>query len=312
MLRLTLINFVAAHRAARRIEVFDRTSSTRFRRRGRTARHRNARFNSRFKAAKTGKLRTPREIAFQCRRNADVITHNDTASIHNASGENLKIALIGDSMIERWGDCSQLTEELARIYSRTTFEIENHGLKGSRAGFGLWRIAHDYKDKDGVYIPCVSFGNPDIVVVESFAYSNCNDDVESLPEYRDVLRDLWGEVQRTTAAKILFFVGIPPDRDRFLETSNNFYHTSKITRQRMADRADLYLQEALMIAQDEEWPVADAYTDVQKRVANGDKLRRYINQSDCVTPSLYGYQAMARIIARAFDRHELVKEAATK
>ncbi len=225
----------------------------------------------------------------------------------------VKIALIGDSMMEKWGpQCPQLQAELSRVFTRTTVEIDNHGLSGTRAGHGLWRIAHDYKDSGGQYRSCLSYNDPDIVIIESFAYTNCADDAESLPEYRDVLRSLWEEVGRTTAAKILFLTTIPPDRDKFLETSNNYYYTSKITRQRMADRATLYLQEALNIAEDEEWPIADVYSEVQKKVVGGDKLRRYINQSDCLHPSVYGYQAVARVIVRAIDKYEMIKEVIPK
>ena len=212
-------------------------------------------------------------------------------------------------MVEKWGsDCPQLGAELSRVFKRTTFEINNYGLSGTRAGHGLWRISHDFKDGNGEYRACLSYNDPDIVIIESFAYTNCVDDVESLAEYRDVMRSLWEEVGRTTAAQRLFLVPMPPDRDKFLETANNYYYTSKITRQRMADRATLYLEEALSIAQDEEWALADLYNEVQKKIESGDKLRRFINQSDCLHPSVYGYQAMARVIVRAIDKHEMIKE----
>ena len=221
----------------------------------------------------------------------------------------MKIALIGDSMTEKWGpDCPQLGEELATMFSRTPIQIENYGLAGTRAGHGLWRISHDYKDSAGDYRSCVSYNDPDIVIVESFAYTNCGDDAESLSEYRDVLRGLWDEIERTTSAKILFCVTIPPDRERFLETSNNYYFTPKTTRQRLCDRATLYLDEALRIAQDEGWPLADVYNTVKKRVTQGDKIRRFINQSDCMHPSTYGFAAVARVLARAIDEHRMIIE----
>ncbi len=216
-------------------------------------------------------------------------------------------------MVEKWGaDCTQLHTELTRFYTRTSFQITNHGVTGTRAGHGLWRISHDYKNFSGEYRACLSYNDPDIVIIESFAYTNCVDDAESLPEYRDVIRSLWEEIGRTTAAQRLFLVPIPLDRDKFLETSNNYYYTSKVTRQRMADRATLYLEEAINIAQDEEWPTANVYEEVVKKVKAGDKIRRYINQSDCLHPSVYGYQSMARVIVRALDKHEMIKEVIPK
>ncbi len=78
----------------------------------------------------------------------------------------------------------------------------------------------------------------------------------------------------------------------------------------LADRVKLYLEEALSIAQDESWPVADAYSEVQKRVAAGDNIRRFINQSDTVHPSVYAYETMARVVVRAIDDARMIKEEA--
>ena len=223
----------------------------------------------------------------------------------------MKIVLIGDDTISRWGPhCAPLAEELNRIFIRNTFHVENCGVAGSRAGHGIYRVSHDYRDESGALHPCIAQGNPDLVIVESFAYTNCNDDAEGLTDYREVLRNLWNEVERTTAAKMMFLVSLPPDRERFLENSDFFFNTPKATRQRMADRAKLYLEEAINIARDEEWPLADAYSETLKAVAKGDRLRRYINQSDCVTPSGYGYAMMARVLAREIDAHRMVTEKA--
>lgn len=224
----------------------------------------------------------------------------------------MKIALIGDSITERWGpNCPQLVTELSRLFIRTPFEIVNHGLSGSRAGNGLWRVSNDYLDSGGTVRQCLSATSPDIVLVESFAYTNCQDDVEGLTEYRDALRRLIDEIQRGTAAKIMLWVAFGPDRDRFLENAPFYYNTSKITRQRMADRVKIYLEEALDTARDENWPVADVFFELNKKVANGDMARRYINQADGVHPSQLGYDLIARTIVRAIDEHRMIEEGAS-
>ena len=223
----------------------------------------------------------------------------------------MKIALIGDSTTERWGsDCPQLVSELGRLFIRTRFEIVNHGLSGSRVGNGLWRVANDYLDSNGAVRSCLSVDSPDIVLVESFAYTNCQDDVEGLTEYRDALRRLIDEIQRGTSAKILFWVSFGPDRDRFLENAPNYFNTSKITRQRMADRVKIYLEEALDAARDEDWPVADVFGELNKKVASGEVARRYINQADGFHPSQLGYDLIARTIVRAIDEHRMIEEGA--
>jgi len=223
----------------------------------------------------------------------------------------VRVALLGDGMTEKWGAlCLELDTELRHLFKRTEFEIENHSVANTRAGYALYRVARDYKGNDGVYRPCLSYNNPDIVVIESFAYSNCTDDAEGLTEYRDILRRLWEELSSTTAAKLLFFITVPPDRDRFVENMSAYANTSKATRRRLADRAKLYLEEAQRIAQDEGWPVANAYAEVLKKVEGGDRLARYINQSDNMHPSVYGFETVARILARAVDTHRMVEEGA--
>lgn len=223
----------------------------------------------------------------------------------------MKIALIGDSMTERWGsECSHLQTELGRLFIRTRFEIVNHGLNGSRAGNATWRIANDYIDNKSARRSCLSSDSPDIVLIESFAYTNCADDVEGLTEYRDALRRLADEVRRSTPARILFWVAFGPDRDHFLENEPLYFNTSKLTRQRMADRVKVYLEEALDCARDEDWPVADVYNELQKRISGGDMARRYINQADGVHPSQLGYDFIARTIVRAVDAHRMIEEGA--
>ncbi|MDF2439262.1 MAG: hypothetical protein JWN98_246 [Abditibacteriota bacterium] len=222
--------------------------------------------------------------------------------------QTFKIALIGDSMFDAWGaDCPEMHQELKRLYSHSEFNIENHGLSGSRAGNALWRIGNDYP-RNGQLCRCLSMFNPDVTIVESFAYSNSSDGPEGLSEYRDILRRLVEEIQVTTGSQVLFCLGIPPHRDKFLETMPNFFNTSRATRQRMADDVKLYLDEARRIALDEGWAYADVCMDIEKRALAGEHMRRFINQSDCLHPSRYGYQIMANHITRAIDNHRMIEE----
>jgi hypothetical protein len=219
-----------------------------------------------------------------------------------------RIALLGDAMTAAWGpDCPELKAELSRLFARTQFEITNHAMSGHRAGRALWHITHNYENA-GVKQECVSNGNYDLVIFESFAYTDCEDDVEGLSEYRDILRRVWEEIERTTAAKALFYITLPPERDRFGETAERYLNVSKSARCRLADRVRLFLDEAQHITTDEEWPTANLLEDVLKKVENGDRLRRYINQANAITPSRYGFEAAARVIVRAMDTHGLIKE----
>lgn len=222
--------------------------------------------------------------------------------------QTFKLALIGDSMFEAWGaDCPEMYQELKRLYSHSEFVIENHGMTGSRAGHALWRISNDYP-RDGQVCRSLSMFDPDVTIVESFAYSNRTDGPEGMSEYRDVLRRLVEEIQGTTGSQVLFCLGIPPHREKFLETMPSYFNTSRATRQRMADDVKLYLDEARRIAQDEGWPFVDICVDIEKRVLAGENMRRFINQSDSLHPSRYAYQIMATHITRGIDNHRMIEE----
>jgi hypothetical protein len=218
------------------------------------------------------------------------------------------MSLLGDGIFARWGeDCPELNAELCRLYTRSTFQLTNHGLDGSRAGNALFRIASDYH-KEGRPIRHLAYANPGVVVVESCAYSQFWDGPEGLGEYRDLLRRVWDELERTTTAKVIFCVAAPPPRDRFLDGLPLFFNTSKATRARFADGVIMFLDEALSIAQDEGWPLANVGAELEKLTAQGASARRFFDQSDNFHPSRLGYEVAATAIARAIDNHRFIDE----
>jgi lysophospholipase L1-like esterase len=218
------------------------------------------------------------------------------------------LALLGDGIFARWGhNCAELSAELERLYTRSTFQIQNHGLEGSRVGNALLRVSADY-EREGQKVRYLAFDNPGIVVVESCAHSQFWDGPEGLSEYRDLLRRVWDEIERTTTAKSLFFLAAPPPRDRFLDGMTLFSNTSKATRARFADGVAMFLDEARSIAQDEGWPLADAAAELERVVSEGASIRRYFDQNDGFHPSRLGYALAAKVIARALDNHRFIDE----
>ncbi len=223
-----------------------------------------------------------------------------------------RLALLGDGVFHRWGlDCPHLQAEFSRLYTQSTFEIDNHGLLGSRAGNALWRITSDY-EKDGVKMRHLSYYNPDLVVIDSFAYTQFWDGPEGLSEYRDLLRRIWEEINRTTTAKCLFTLGAKPIRDKFLDGARNFQNTSKAQRARFADAVTMYLNEAGQIAEDEGWPVADVAGEIDKQIAAGNSPRRYVDGHESMFPSSLGFEMAAKMIVRAADNGRMIEESVKK
>ena len=222
------------------------------------------------------------------------------------------LALLGDGVLHRWGaECVELRTELERLYSQSNFHIHNHGLTNSRVGNGLWRLTADY-EKDGEKVRHLSFVNPDIIVVESFAYTQFWDGPEGLSEYRDLLRRIWDEIERTTSAKRLFCVAPAPPRDKFLEGARNFQNTSKAQRSRFADGVLMYLNEARSIAEDEGWLVADAQSEVAKLVDGGESARRFVDGHDNFHLSKRGLETLAKMIVRGLDNGRMIEERIAK
>jgi len=218
------------------------------------------------------------------------------------------IALLGDGYISRWGDgCPELLDELTRLYSHSVFQIENHGVDGSRVGSALARVSTDYR-KDGSLRANIANSNPTALIIESCAYSQFWDGPEGLTEYRDLLRRIFDEVARTTNSKILFCLAPAPIRDRFLENVPEFINSSKSTRARFADTVKMYLDEARSIAEDEGWACVDIAADVEKLVALGESPRRFVNNNDNVYPSRRGYMVAASALVRGLDNNRFVNE----
>ena len=218
-----------------------------------------------------------------------------------------RIALLGDGIFATWNDCREFHNELKRLYPRTDFELLNFGRVGSRVGYGMHRVSKGW-ERDGVRVPPLSFDDPHIVVVESFAYTQRQDGPEGLTEYRDALRAVWDEIEATTRAKRVFCIAPPPVRDRFAEGVLELVNTSKALRARMADDVRLYLDEARRIAHDENWPLADTCADVDNRIKNGESPRRFVDGTDNIHPSRYGFEALAAVIVQVLDEYRYVEE----
>jgi hypothetical protein len=216
-------------------------------------------------------------------------------------------ALLGDDTFARWGECAELRTELSRLYTRSTFEFANYGQNGSRVGHQLWRISNDCDGQKNL-----AYLNPDIIIIESGAFTQFWDGPEGLSEYRDLLRRIWNELDRTTTSQKLFCISAAPPRDRFLEKAPEFVGTAKATRARFADGVKMFLDEARAIAEDEGWPFADVDTEFARRVKEGESPHRFFDQSDSAAPSRFGYTLMARVMVREMDNRRFIEEKIVK
>jgi len=220
----------------------------------------------------------------------------------------IRIVAIGDSMTETSGEhCPALTAELARVFPDTPCEVINQGVGSTRVGHGLWRLTHPYlyQDKE---MPALITLNPDIVLLESFAYNNGSDGThdECLQHFRDMHEKIVKTLHEHTHALIVFVVAIAPDLGHFLNPVPNFVHTPTPILRRMAEDRILYLEEGIQLAQDLNLPLANVYQASLDAEKNGFPRSTFINPEDGIHPGPEGHQLAARIITATLKQFQMI------
>lgn len=65
-----------------------------------------------------------------------------------AMNENKKIRVVmtGDSMTQTFGEGAPImADALAKAWPDKEFDVINQGVGGTRVGYGLWRLTHEYE-----------------------------------------------------------------------------------------------------------------------------------------------------------------------
>lgn len=220
-------------------------------------------------------------------------------SVSTVSG-NLKIALLGDSMIDTFVfDPKIFKGELAKIWPAVNFEILNYGVGATNAEYGLTRLTQSY-DYQGKTVPSLLSQNPDIVIVESFAYNH----PKELSQNTQTLSQIISTIQSGSKAKIYFLVTIAPDKKIFAQGIEGITWTPQqrsIEAQRVID----FLRDAVAFAQNQGLPLINAYQKSLDWESDGNQ--EYIN-SDNIHPSEAGKLFLADLIAEKFQSTQVVEK----
>jgi len=220
----------------------------------------------------------------------------------------IRIAMLGDSMTDTAGlDCKELKLQLNRNYPELHFELFNYGVGGTRVGYGLWRLTHEYEFRDVKFAPLVEI-KPDVVLLESFAYNNGSDgDLPGgIEHFRDMHRKIVTMLREKTGAEIIFVATIAPDPERFLESVPNFVFTPSSVLRRMAEDRVKYLREGLKIAAELGLPVVNVYQATLDAAARGVPLGTYIDQNDWIHPNAEGHRLTAGLTIEVLKKYNLI------
>ncbi len=205
------------------------------------------------------------------------------------------IALLGDSMMDTLGpNAPHLGAALKKTYSGTTFVIKNFGVGGTPIDSGIGRI------------PTLASTNPDVVILESFAYnvSGTTNQGEidrhwlKLAQAVDTIRN------NLPNAKIVIAATIAPNTTRFGDGAPGIAFSLK-DKQERTDMIKKYLETTVKFAKSEHLPLANAYNASVDSTGNGKLM--YINNGDHIHYSDAGRLLMGSKMAQAMIVNKLLE-----
>jgi hypothetical protein len=219
--------------------------------------------------------------------------------------KNITIALLGDSMIDTLGsDLTFLKNDLALIYPNTKFTFYNYGVGATNISYGLERLTHDYVYL-GNQVPALISRQPDIVVVESFAYNPLSDDQSSYDEYWLTLAHIVTLLKSSLpSTKIIIAATIAPNSRVFGDGAPaiSFDSQDKVNRTNVIKK---YLENAIAFARSQKLPLADVYHSSLDGSGNG--TLNLINPGDHIHYSDAGRKLFSEKVARTIVDYRLLE-----
>lgn len=221
------------------------------------------------------------------------------------ASQKIKIAILGDSMVDTLGPSVPAVKELLeQTYPNTTVDVLNYGVGGTNIDYGIERITSDYEYL-GKKIPSLASQQPDIVVIESFAYNPYSFEEGALNTHWLALAKAVDTVQSTIPkAKIIIAATIAPNSELFTQGVPELHFTAS-ERIQKTDTIRNYLESTIRFATGEQLPLADAYTPSLDADGNGNVA--FIHPGDHIHPSDEGKILFATSILQAIEEHKLIE-----
>lgn len=218
--------------------------------------------------------------------------------------KNLTVAVLGDSMVDTLGPgVPHLKNALNAQYPQASFTVLNYGVGGTNIDYGLERLSNDYTYL-GSNIPALVTQNPDIVVVESFAYNPYpNNDPGNLERHWLTLAGIINKLkQHLPGVKIIIAATIAPNSKVFCDGAPGLAFSPE-DKQKRTTVIKQYLESTVKFAKGEHIPLADAYHASLN--GQGDGKTEYINAGDHIHPSDAGKKLFAQKVAEALSNYRL-------
>jgi len=215
------------------------------------------------------------------------------------------IGVLGDSMVDTLGpQVPNLKEELSSSYPDVHFTLLNYGVGGTNIDYGVTRITNDY-DYIGQHVPALVSQNPDIVVIESFAYNPYSFDVGALDKHWLALSAAVDTLKtHLPQIEIIIAATIAPNATVFGDGAPGISYDS-FAKQQKVTTIKQYLESTVAFAKSQKLPLADAYHSSLDETGNGKLV--YINPGDHIHYSDEGRTFFAEKVAETILSNHLLE-----
>lgn len=231
---------------------------------------------------------------------SQLTTHNELVGSPRKSF--YTVALLGDSMTDTLGrDLPHLKNLLQNEYPQVNFALLNYGFGATDMLSGLLRLTSSTTYL-GVYYPPLLSYQPDVIVVESFAYNHWGGEKSDLDHQWITIAKIIDTIkEKSPESKIILASSIAPDYKTFGDGALNWPENLKWD---AALITKAYLQNMVNFATSEKYPLADAYHPSLDPEGNGQQ--QYINQGDHLHPSEEGKLLYSQKIVEAIRNNNLL------
>lgn len=233
------------------------------------------------------------------------ITPTPTISQYKLWKNPVKIALLGDSMIDTLGEhAPEIKTSIQKYYPNLGINIMNYGVGATNIDYGIQRITNSYEYL-GKSIPSLASQQPDIVIIESFGYNPYPFDNGAIDTHWLALARCVDTIKQSIPhARIVISATIAPNADTFGDGAPGISFT-KEEKQKRVNIIKQYLESTVRFAKSQNLPLANAYHPSLQSDGNGNLL--YINKNDNIHPSENGRQLFADILAKTLVEHKLLE-----
>jgi hypothetical protein len=213
----------------------------------------------------------------------------------------VKIVLLGDSMIDT------LSPETCQLSFRQYFPGVNINLL--KYGYGSTNIESAKKRLTeittyrNVTNPSILSQNPDIILIESFAYNNFGNSQSGIDRQTQALRDLTSLIkEQLPDTKIILAATIAPNSIIYGNGIKGIYY-SAIEKVEKANTVKLYLQNLVNFASKNNFALADAF---HPSLFGQNGLEQLIDSADHLHPSNLGTELFCDTVAKSILTNQFI------